>query len=112
MNIFYIELGKRIASCRKEQKLSQNELAKKLNITQQLIGFYELGKRRIPIDVLIKMTKTLHTDINILIGLDKPKIKKRTTSPIEKKIEEIKCLPANKQKMAIEMLDTIIKSNH
>ena len=46
--IFYQQLGKRVAKLRKEQNVTQVQLAKMLDISQQLVAAYEAGQRRIP----------------------------------------------------------------
>lgn len=39
-----IEIGKFIAKCRKEKKLTQAQLAEKLNITDRAVSKWETGK--------------------------------------------------------------------
>ncbi len=53
--VFFKDLGKRIATLRKEIKLTQTQLADMLDTSQQLIAAYEAGLRKIPVPVLAKM---------------------------------------------------------
>lgn len=64
-------IGKRIASKRKEKKLSQDYLAKKTHISQELIAKYEKGQRNIQNESLISIVDVLETNTDyILRGID------------------------------------------
>ena len=49
---FFIDLGKRIAALRKEQRLTQQQLADSLGIAQQTLAHYEGGRIRAPASML------------------------------------------------------------
>lgn len=53
---------------RKEIGISQNELAKLLNTTQQQISKYEKGTQEMPIRHLITIADTYKTSLDYLIG--------------------------------------------
>lgn len=57
MNINQKEIGQRIRSLRKETRLSQEELANKLNVNTDHIGRLETGKRGMSIDLLAEISK-------------------------------------------------------
>ena len=64
---------KRIRDLREDNDLKQRELAEYLNCSQVCYSRYELGKRDIPTDVLIKLAKFYNTTTDYLLGLtDKP----------------------------------------
>lgn len=48
---------KRIRELREDNDLTQKQLAKELNCSQQVYSNYELGQRDIPTDILIKLSK-------------------------------------------------------
>ena len=57
-------------------ELTQSDLAKILNCTQQSLSAYEKGTRDVPIDVLIKYAEYFDVTIDYLVGRDsKPKNK-------------------------------------
>lgn len=60
---------RRIRDLREDKELKQENIAMLLNITRQQYGLYETGKRTIPIDLLIKLSKLYNTSADYIIGL-------------------------------------------
>ncbi|MGG1481427.1 helix-turn-helix transcriptional regulator [Bacillus smithii] len=61
--------GIRIKELRTKYGLSQDELAKKLNMKRENISHYERGKiTNIPSDVLLKLADILKTNTDYLLG--------------------------------------------
>ena len=58
-----------IRELREEHDLSQAEVAKVLNCSQVAYSYYELGRRDIPSDVLIKLAKFYKCSTDYLLGL-------------------------------------------
>lgn len=67
-NKYLKSASKRIAELRKEKGWTQDNLAKKLNVSTSVIGHCERG-RNIPIDILCKIAKELKTTTDYLLGL-------------------------------------------
>jgi transcriptional regulator with XRE-family HTH domain len=107
---FFEVLGKRIAQLRKEQGLTQEQLAEKLSITQVVLANYEVGKRRIPLSLLLPLKDALYSDIETLLDLEK-KNKHGPSPKIQKLLAEIPKLPQSKQKLAIDFLETLIENS-
>ena len=53
----------RIRDLREDSDITQKQMAKILNCSQQVYSNYELGQRDIPTDILIKLA--LHYDVSI-----------------------------------------------
>lgn len=60
---------RRIRDLREDADLLQKDLAKLLQCTQVSYSHYELGKRDIPTDVLIKLAAFYDTSIDYLLGI-------------------------------------------
>lgn len=60
---------RRLKEMREDKDLRQKELAKHLHCTQVCYSRYELGKRDIPTDSLIKLVEFYDTSIDYLLGL-------------------------------------------
>ena len=59
----------RIRDMREDNDLFQKDLAKYLQCSQVSYSHYELGKRDIPTDVLIRLAAFYHTSTDYLLGL-------------------------------------------
>lgn len=59
----------RIKDCREDKDLKQKEVASVLEIDQRIYSNYETGKRKIPINHLIKLALFYGTSIDYLVGL-------------------------------------------
>lgn len=59
----------RIRDLREDNDLKQSEIAKYLNCTQAAYSLYELGKRDIPTQILIKLARYYSTSTDYLLGL-------------------------------------------
>ncbi len=58
----------RLKEIREDKDLTQKDIAKVLNITQQQYSKYELGIRIIPTEKLVKLAKFYDTSIDYLLG--------------------------------------------
>ena len=59
----------RIRDLREDRDLKQIDIANYLNCSQVCYSHYELGKRDIPTDVLIKLAQFYHTTTDYILGL-------------------------------------------
>lgn len=59
---------KRIRDLREDMDLSQSDVAKALNCTQQAYSNYELGIRDIPTDILIKLADFFDTTTDYILN--------------------------------------------
>ena len=65
-----MDLGKKIIEMRKKAKLSQEQLAEKLDVTRQTISNWENGKFYPDIDVLVKISKCFNISLDDLLSYD------------------------------------------
>lgn len=61
-------IGEQIKKYRKLQGLTQKQLSKLMNRSNALIGFWETNDREPSNDDLVKLSKILNVDVNILLG--------------------------------------------
>lgn len=61
-------LGKRIKELRKEFGWTQNELANKINVSQQTIGSWEVGRAEPNNETLSKLSKLFEVTVDYLLG--------------------------------------------
>ena len=61
------DIGKNIRQLRTAKNMTQDELAEKLFVTRQTVSNYETGKSRPDVDMLVKISEVLGTDIHQVI---------------------------------------------
>ncbi len=67
----------RIRDLREDKDITQKQMAKELNCSQQVYSNYELGQRDIPTDILIKLSKFHNVSVDYILGVsNNPKIQK------------------------------------
>lgn len=83
MNI-YIEFGRRLASIRQNSKLSQVQIAQKLNIAQSTYAGYEKGVRKIHLEIIVQLSKILNiSTVGLILGDEANIVKEYTISEQE-----------------------------
>lgn len=63
-----IEIGKFIASCRKEKGLTQMQLAEQLNITNRAVSKWETGKSMPDVSIMMELCEILGITVNELLS--------------------------------------------
>lgn len=105
---FFKELGGRIAQLRKEQNLTQQQLADELGVNQQVIASYEIGRRRVPVSTLPALARLLGVSIEALIGEEEKPAKRGPAPKLQRHLERINALPKPKQRAVMEVLEAVL----
>jgi transcriptional regulator with XRE-family HTH domain len=66
---YFRALGAHIGELRKEQGMTQAELARALGVSQQTVFAYELGDRRVSVLILIKLARIFDVSLEQLSGM-------------------------------------------
>lgn len=111
---FFKALGVRIAQARKDQGLTQQQLADQLGIPQQTLANYEVARARLPASMLPVLAHLLTLSLDELIGnpLPKRRGKRGPMSRLQQQIEAVEQLPKTKQQFVSQMLDTVLAQAH
>ena len=68
---------KRIRDLREDKDITQKEMSKILNCSQQVYSNYELGQRDIPTYILIELSKFYNVSVDYILGItDNPSIQR------------------------------------
>jgi len=103
-------IGERIARLRKEKGLSQNELAKKMGLIQELISAYELNKRKLSAEMVARFAKALEVTCDIIIGYKTNNVKRvKLNLRLMKRLHRIETLPEYKQKKIVSVIDSLLR---
>lgn len=61
------DVSKNIRRFRKQNQLTQEELAAALNVTRQTVSNWEMSRSYPDLDMVVRLAETLHTDPNALL---------------------------------------------
>ena len=93
---FYEELGTRVAKLRKENHITQVQLAEALGVSQQQIASFEVGRVKIPTSMLPKLSSLFSTSPAEILGMESHS-KRGPASKLQRQVEHISQLPRSKQ---------------
>lgn len=104
-------IGDRIRRIRKQDELTQTELADKIGITQTLVSDYERGRARPPAEMLIHSAKVLEASADELLGLEKPQKGNglHGNHRILRRLRLIEKLPAADRKAVFKVIDAMLE---
>ena len=106
---FFRVLGARLSALRKARGLTQGQLAERLEIAQQQLASYEVGRRRVPVSLLEPLANALAVSVDEFLGAE-PKGKKRGPAPkFEQHLERISQLPRARQRFVLQVLDSVLQ---
>ena len=106
--------GQRLAAVRRSKGLTQQQLADKLNIKRSLIDYYETRAPNPSLDFIERAAAALQVSVAELLGSE-PHTTRRKPGPqaqLQRKFEQVKLLPREKQKFVLQFLDTVLDSQH
>lgn len=108
---FFVAFGERLAGLRKDQGLTQVQLAEALGVSQQAVTAYENGQRRVPISLLPQLARTLGVTVEDLIGVPATRsAAKRGPAPkLQQQLERITRLPKAQPRFVMQMIDTVLQ---
>lgn len=108
---FFQAMGVRISDARKALGMTQAQLADELDVAQQVVASYEVGRHRVPASFLPRLARTLAMPVEELIG-EEPQRSRRGPAPrLLQQIERIQRLPKSRQRFVMQMIDTALQAN-
>lgn len=105
---FFVQLGERIAKLRKDQGITQVQLADRLGVSQQTITAYEVGRRRIQVSALPVIAQALGVSVEELVSANVKPSKRGPAPKIQQQLERLSQLPRARQRMVSEVLDSLL----
>jgi transcriptional regulator with XRE-family HTH domain len=95
----------RLLQERKRQKMSQEDLAKKLGVHAPIIGRYERGEVKPSIEVAAKLAEALGVSLDYLTGLSDLRMDQNLIA----RMGELRALPAEDQEHIMRTLAALIR---
>jgi transcriptional regulator with XRE-family HTH domain len=110
---YFRALGAHISALRKEQSMTQAELARMLGVSQQTVFAYELGDRRVSVLMLIKLAKIFHVPVEQLMGMVKPEqpTNRKISAAGARHAERFQQLSKTQQRFVAKIIDVLLEQN-
>jgi transcriptional regulator with XRE-family HTH domain len=102
-----MDIGNKITQLRKQNSLSQSELAKKLGISRTIVGNYERNENTPSVDVILKMAKLFNVSVDYILGEGKLSTYNKE---ILNRIEDIESLDLDTQNKLFFLIDNVIQN--
>jgi transcriptional regulator with XRE-family HTH domain len=105
------ELGNRIQELRKQHKLSQVELAEKINVSKSQMIRYENKGVQPPADTINKLAEVLGTTVDYLINGNSDEKAKAAlkNSELLQRFREVETLPEREKSVLLEIIGAYIR---
>ena len=102
------EFGVRVTQFRERQRLSITQLASLLGVDYMQVSRYEKGQTLPSLDTAIRLAHALQVSLDELTGDEPPAPPAFTNSRLYDRMRELERLPADRQELALRVLDTVI----
>lgn len=102
-----LNIGDKIIQLRKQNNLSQFELAKRVGASRTIIGNYERNSNAPSIDMVVKIAKVFNVSVDFLIGESKLS---SYDKEVLKRIEDIETLDQETRKNLFFLIDNVVQN--
>lgn len=100
-----------LAKLRKQQGLTQQQLAEAIQVSRRVIAYYEAESDNPPAHLLIRLAHALHVSADELLGLQPVKNPGITPSlKVARRMKKIETLPLSAQKFILKAIDAHLKA--
>jgi transcriptional regulator with XRE-family HTH domain len=101
--------GTRLAALRQARGLSQEELARAVDVSRRVIAYYEAQSAQPPGALLVDLARALKVSTDELLGV-KPVTEKLSpkTARLLKRLRRIEELPAADQRAVLKLVDAML----
>ncbi len=101
-----LNIGERISELRKKNGWSQNELAKKVEASRDIIGKYERNDNSPSIEMALKLAKIFNVSVDFLLGEGKYS---SYDKEMLRRLEDIENLDQDTKHMLFKVVDTFLR---
>jgi transcriptional regulator with XRE-family HTH domain len=105
---FFKVMGARIAELRKGSGITQVQLAKTMDVSQQTVASWEVGRRGVPVSALPALARALGVGVETLIGEKTNPTKRGPTPKMQQQVERLSRLPKAQQRVVMQMLEGVL----
>lgn len=111
--VYFRALGVHVSQLRKEQGMTQAELARAIGVSQQTVFAYELGDRRVSVLIVAKLARVFGVAIEELMGMTKsPRPANPRLSPAGMRhAQRFQQLSKTEQRFVKKIMDVLLERN-
>jgi len=106
------KIGQRIRKVRIEQGIKQKDLARKIGISQGALTNFELGRRKISLEWLLKISRSLDVPVSYFMGAVEPSGDENSIGPREHRLLRAFRRMSKDPRLQMEMLRVIERMGH
>jgi transcriptional regulator with XRE-family HTH domain len=104
-------VGERIARARQDAGLSQVQLAEKLGVTQQMVGYLERQPVAIRPELLLQLSQALSVSVDQLLGQKAKPSRGGPAGKMRQLFEAASRLPRSKQEKILDILQPFVREH-
>ena len=106
------KIGQRIRKVRLEHGIKQKDLARKIGISQGALTNFELGRRKISLEWLLKISRALEVPVGYFMGAVEPQSDDDTLGPKEHRLLRAFRRMSRDPRLQVELLHIIERMGH
>ena len=110
--VMFKKIGQRIRKVRLEHGIKQKDLARKIGISQGALTNFELGRRKISIEWLYKISRALEMPVGYFMGAIEPATDTETLGPREHRLLRAFRRMSSDPRLQMEMLHVLERVGH
>jgi transcriptional regulator with XRE-family HTH domain len=102
-----INMSQRIRKIRRQKGLTQAGLGVRIGVSQRAVTNYERGIREPSLETPLRIAGALQISLEELVGEKPPRLHDKTSRAQQKRLDQVKTLPPEKQKAFIAFVDAL-----
>jgi len=106
------KIGQRIRKVRLDHGIKQKDLASQIGISQGALTNFELGRRKISLEWLLKISQALEVPVGYFMNAVEPQMEDDALEPREHRLVRAFRRMAQDPKLQVEMLNIIERTSH
>lgn len=106
------KIGQRIRKVRLEQGIKQKDLARRIGISQGALTNFELGRRKISLEWLVKIARALEVPVSYFVGAVEPPAEEDVLGPKEHRLLRAFRRISRDPRLQMELLHVVERMGH
>ena len=105
---FFKAMGARIAQLRKDSSITQVQLAQVMEVSQQTVTSWEVGRRGVPVSAVPALARALGCTVETLVGEKAATVRRGPAPKLQQHMERINQLPKPQQRFVMQVLESVL----